>query len=75
MRLKVVEFDRWAEPLGLKTLADKARFCDADPGHFWCVYHGVKGAGGMFVGRVLAAPWPGPKRPEFEDFFEFEGAA
>ena len=76
MRFRVSEFDAWAEPLGLTTIADKARFCGfTETSHFFRVYKGQIGCGGRFASRVLSAPWPGRKPPVFEDFFTFEVAS
>jgi hypothetical protein len=68
--------DAWAQAAGLAGPTEIARFCGfPEDSHFNRVYRGRKRPGGVFQRRLLSAPWPGPKRPSFEDFFTFEGAA
>lgn len=68
--------DAWAKAADLKSITEIAEFCGfPEDSHFNRVYRGEKRPGGVFQRRLLSAPWPGPKRPSFEDFFVFEGAA
>jgi hypothetical protein len=63
-------FDAMAEPLGLKTITDKAKFLGLAPGTFHRVYKGGKGArnaGRAVINALLNAPWPHPVT--YEDFF------
>lgn len=68
-------FDARAEPLGLKTIADMARFVGlaGRESTFHRAYRGTRGAGGTVVDAVLNAPWPEPVT--FNDFFRTEAAA
>jgi hypothetical protein len=76
VRLNKDAVDAWGKAAGLKNLTEIAEFCGfPEDSHFNRVYNGQKRPGGVFQRRLLSAPWPGPKRPSFEDFFMFEGAA
>lgn len=69
-----VNFDARATPLGLKTIADMARFVGLEgrESTFHRVYSGTRGAGGTVVDLILNAPWPEPVT--FNDFFRTEAA-
>ena len=76
VRLNTGAVDAWGRAAGLNTLAEIAEFCGfPEDSHFNRVYRGEKRPGCVFQRRLLSAPWPGPKRPSFEDFFSFESAA
>jgi hypothetical protein len=68
--LKREALDALAEPLGLKTIADKARFVDIHEVVFHRIYKGDRAAGGPNVLRIINAPWPTPVT--VDDLFELK---
>lgn len=70
--LKRDALDKLAEPLGLKTIADKARFCDINEAVFHRIYSRRRGAGGPNIARIVNAPWS--SKVTMDDLFEVVAA-
>jgi hypothetical protein len=70
--LKREALDALAAPLGLESIADKARFVDMDQAVFHRIYKGKRGAGGPNIQRIINAPWPEPVT--IDDLFEVVAA-